>query len=77
MIRAEPRSDPEVAAVRGRSHETLRNHRLDGQVIAARDLTKDYGDKRAVDGLTFTVEPGVVTGFLGPNGAWRVSDMGL
>ena len=41
------------------------------QVIAARDLTKDYGDKRAVDGLTFTVEPGVVTGFLGPNGSGK------
>jgi ABC-type phosphonate transport system ATPase subunit len=32
-------------------------------------LTKKYGDKTAVDGLSFVVEPGVVTGFLGPNGA--------
>ncbi|HEX2823743.1 MAG TPA: hypothetical protein VHO07_26810 [Streptosporangiaceae bacterium] len=32
-------------------------------------LTKRYGDKTAVDGLSFVVEPGVVTGFLGPNGA--------
>ncbi|MGH3123772.1 MAG: ABC transporter ATP-binding protein, partial [Streptosporangiaceae bacterium] len=31
-------------------------------------LTKRYGDKTAVDGLSFEVEPGVVTGFLGPNG---------
>ena len=31
-------------------------------------LTKRYGDKTAVDGLSFVVEPGVVTGFLGPNG---------
>jgi len=36
-------------------------------LIEARGLTKDYGDKRAVDGLTFTVEPGIVTGFLGRN----------
>ena len=30
-------------------------------------LTKRYGDKMAVDGLSFVVELGVVTGFLGPN----------
>jgi ABC-2 type transport system ATP-binding protein len=29
-------------------------------------LTKRYGDKTAIDGLSFVVEPGVVTGFLGP-----------
>ncbi len=34
-------------------------------------LTKRYGDKTAVDGLSFVVEPGVVTGFLGLNGAGR------
>ena len=44
-------------------------------VIEAKDLTKLYGDKRAVDGLTFTVEPGVVTGFLGPNGAGKSTTM--
>jgi len=33
------------------------------------DLTKRYGDKTAVDGLSFVVESGTVTGFLGPNGA--------
>jgi ABC-type uncharacterized transport system ATPase subunit len=32
-------------------------------------LTRRYGDKTAVDGLSFVVEPGVVTRFLGPNGA--------
>src|SRR5881227_663759 len=47
------------------------------QVIAARDLTKDYGDKRAVDGLTFSVQPGVVTGFLGPNGSGKSTTMRL
>src|SRR6266516_1495096 len=40
-------------------------------MIEARELTKHYGDKAAVDHLTFTVEPGQVTGFLGPNGAGR------
>ena len=34
-------------------------------------LTKRFGPVTAVDGLTFTVRPGHVTGFLGPNGAGR------
>jgi ABC-2 type transport system ATP-binding protein len=46
-------------------------------VIEARGLTKDYGDKRAVDDLTFTVRPGVVTGFLGPNGSGKSTTMRL
>jgi ABC-2 type transport system ATP-binding protein len=46
-----------------------------GWMIEARSLTKQYGDKTAVDGLTFTVRPGVVTGFLGPNGAGKSTTM--
>jgi ABC-2 type transport system ATP-binding protein len=46
-------------------------------VISAHRLTKDYGDKRAVDGLTFEVRPGVVTGFLGPNGSGKSTTMRL
>ena len=46
-------------------------------VIEVRGLTKDYGAKRAVDGVTFTVEPGIVTGFLGPNGAGKSTTMRL
>jgi ABC-2 type transport system ATP-binding protein len=46
-------------------------------MIEARNLTKDYGEKRAVDGLSFTVEPGVVTGFLGPNGSGKSTTMRL
>ena len=46
-------------------------------MIEARNLTKDYGDKRAVDGLTFTVRPGIVTGFLGPNGSGKSTTMRL
>src|SRR5579864_745865 len=46
-------------------------------MIEAKSLTKDYGDKRAVDGLTFTVQPGVVTGFLGPNGSGKSTTMRL
>jgi ABC-2 type transport system ATP-binding protein len=46
-------------------------------MIEARGLTKDYGDKRAVDDLSFTVEPGIVTGFLGPNGSGKSTTMRL
>jgi ABC-2 type transport system ATP-binding protein len=46
-------------------------------MIEAFAVTKDYGDKRAVDGLTFTVKPGVVTGFLGPNGSGKSTTMRL
>jgi ABC-2 type transport system ATP-binding protein len=40
-------------------------------MIEALGLTKRYGDKTAVDNLSFTVRPGLVTGFLGPNGAGK------
>jgi ABC-2 type transport system ATP-binding protein len=40
-------------------------------VIEARGLTKRYGPVSAVEGLTFDVRPGRVTGFLGPNGAGK------
>ncbi|NEC36018.1 ABC transporter ATP-binding protein [Streptomyces rubrogriseus] len=45
--------------------------------IDVRDLTKEYGTRRAVDGLSFTVRPGRVTGFLGPNGAGKSTTMRL
>ena len=46
-------------------------------MIEAHELTKDYGDKRAVDGLSFEVRPGTVTGFLGPNGSGKSTTMRL
>lgn len=46
-------------------------------MIEVRNLSKRYGDKVAVDGLDFTVRPGVVTGFLGPNGAGKSTTMRL
>ena len=45
--------------------------------IEARGLTKRYGDKLAVDDLSFDVKPGYVTGFLGPNGAGKSTTMRL
>jgi ABC-2 type transport system ATP-binding protein len=44
-------------------------------MIEARGLTKRYGSTLAVDGLSFTVPPGVVTGFLGPNGSGKSTTM--
>ncbi|WP_105972493.1 ABC transporter ATP-binding protein [Streptomyces geranii] len=44
-------------------------------MIEVQQLTKRYGDKTAVDNLTFTVRPGRVTGFLGPNGAGKSTTM--
>jgi ABC-2 type transport system ATP-binding protein len=44
-------------------------------MIEANDLTKRYGDTVAVNDLSFTVRPGVVTGFLGPNGSGKSTTM--
>src|SRR3954463_14159513 len=44
-------------------------------MIEAQELTKRYGEKTAVDGISFTIAPGSVTGFLGPNGAGKSTTM--
>jgi len=44
-------------------------------MIEVHGLTKRYGDKVAVQDLTFSVRPGIVTGFLGPNGAGKSTTM--
>ena len=46
-------------------------------MIEAKGLTKRFGGTAAVEDLTFTVRPGVVTGFLGPNGAGKSTTMRL
>lgn len=43
--------------------------------VVAEGLTKQYGDKLAVDDLSLKIEPGWVTGFLGPNGAGKSTTM--
>jgi ABC-2 type transport system ATP-binding protein len=44
-------------------------------LIEARSLRKEYGATVAVNDLTFTVQPGIVTGFLGPNGSGKSTTM--
>ncbi|MEU4157355.1 ATP-binding cassette domain-containing protein [Actinoplanes sp. NPDC026670] len=44
-------------------------------MIEVRGLTKRFGATTAVDGLSFTVRPGRVTGFLGPNGSGKSTTM--
>ncbi len=40
-------------------------------MIGVRNLVKQYGDTRAVDGVSFTAQPGEITAYLGPNGAGK------
>ncbi len=46
-------------------------------VIEGRGLTKRFGSTLAVDDLSFTIRPGLVTGLLGPNGAGKSTTMRL
>ena len=46
---------------------------MTGKAIEVVGLSKRFGRTVAVDDLTFTVRPGVVTGFLGPNGAGKTT----
>ena len=46
-------------------------------MIEVSGLSKHYGERVAVDDLTFTIKPGTVTGFLGPNGAGKSTTMRL
>jgi ABC-2 type transport system ATP-binding protein len=46
-------------------------------VVSCRALTKRYGSLAAVDGVTFSLEPGTVAGFLGPNGAGKTTTLRL
>ncbi len=46
-------------------------------MIEVRNLTKHYGDKHAVNNISFTVEDGEILGFLGPNGAGKSTTMNM
>ncbi|MDE7364268.1 MAG: ABC transporter ATP-binding protein [Ruminococcus sp.] len=46
-------------------------------MIEVTNLVKNYGDKKAVKGISFTVEKGEILGFLGPNGAGKSTTMNM
>lgn len=46
-------------------------------MIEVQNLTKQYGSKKAVDDLSFTIKDGEILGFLGPNGAGKSTTMNM
>ena len=44
-------------------------------MVVVENIVKDYGDLRAVDGVSFEVRKGDILGFLGPNGAGKSTTM--
>ncbi len=46
-------------------------------LLECRDLRKRYGDRTAVDGISFTIAPGETYGLLGPNGAGKTTTISM
>ena len=46
-------------------------------MIEVKNLTKFYGDHKAVDNISFSVKDGTVCGFCGPNGAGKSTTMNI
>ena len=44
-------------------------------MIQVQNLTKVFGDLKAVDGISFNIEEGEIVGFLGPNGAGKTTTL--
>jgi ATP-binding cassette ChvD family protein len=58
----------------GRAQITIpAGERLGGVVLEAEGLTKAFGDKLLIDGLTFKLPPGGIVGVIGPNGAGKTT----
>jgi ABC-2 type transport system ATP-binding protein len=68
----------EPGAIYNFPHETTSDRlvtSMSGPAIVVAGLCKRYGATRALDGMSFTVHPGLVTGFVGPNGAGKSTTM--
>ncbi|GAB4579803.1 MAG: ABC transporter ATP-binding protein [Anaerolineales bacterium] len=50
---------------------------MTADVLTVQNLTKSYGDVRAVNGLSFSVRRGEIFGFLGPNGAGKTTTLSM
>jgi lipooligosaccharide transport system ATP-binding protein len=69
--------------VRDRAHDQQRSRAGGGELtegaippaVTARGVTKNYGERVAVAGVDFDVDPGICFGFLGPNGAGKTTTM--
>ena len=62
----------------GKDSAPVQNERqVSNAMIEVRNLTKHYGDKHAVNNISFTVEDGEILGFLGPNGAGKSTTMNM
>ena len=72
-----PATGPPPASEAPRAATLFRSRSDGSSSIEARGLTKRYGQKVAVDDLSFAVRPGHVTGFLGPNGSGKSTTMRL
>ena len=46
-------------------------------MIEVRNLTKQYGQRKAIDDISFSIKAGEVVGFLGPNGAGKTTTMNI
>ncbi|HEY8815944.1 MAG TPA: ATP-binding cassette domain-containing protein, partial [Candidatus Dormibacteraeota bacterium] len=46
-------------------------------MLAVRDVRRDFGGLRAVDGASFNALPGRITGLIGPNGAGKSTLIGI
>jgi ABC-2 type transport system ATP-binding protein len=69
--RTSPSTPADTAAGERLAPATAEPRRRDGAVIEIRDLTRVFGDFRAVDRVSFEVERGEIFGLLGPNGAGK------
>ncbi|MDO5836961.1 MAG: ATP-binding cassette domain-containing protein, partial [Methanobacterium sp.] len=49
----------------------------DDIIMEARDVTRDFGNFRAVDNLNLKIKKGEVFGFLGPNGAGKTTSINM